>query len=272
MPGFARTHTQAVFASAALLFALAGCQGTQVYPNLQQHLISLRPGDLEAAGIAFITPSTVTGQEQEKQAVALTFADVMKRERQGLRVVTLAETLGAVNKAGLADDYRRMYDDYRDTGLLSREVLRQVEVPDGLAREEDLEDAGEVADDVAGRGEHERVAGVELAGDSQLDDAARQVADVALEEGVASDDLDLVPAAHEADRQQAGGGDQLDRSPDGQVADRVPIGLPRIDLLRRRPPVPAGERRRGVSGRCPGHRSTPRPARVRPGNAWRSWR
>jgi hypothetical protein len=131
MPGFACTHARAAFASAALLFVLAGCQGTQVYPNLQQQLISLRPGDLEASGIAFLTPSTVTGQEQEKQAVALTFADVLKRERQKLRVVTLAETLGAVNKAGLADDYKRMYDDYRDTGLLSQEVLRRVSMATG---------------------------------------------------------------------------------------------------------------------------------------------
>ena len=123
-------QAQLAFAS-ALFFALAGCQGTQVYPNLQQQLISLRPGDLEASGIAFLTPATVTGQEQEKQAVALTFADVMKRERKKLRVVTLAETLGAVNKAGLADDYKRMYDDYRDTGLLSREVLRRVSAATG---------------------------------------------------------------------------------------------------------------------------------------------
>jgi hypothetical protein len=118
--------------SSALLFALAGCHGTQVYPNLQQHLISLRPGDLEAAGIAFLTPSTVTGQEQEKQAVALTFADVMRRERQGLRVVTLAETLGAVNKTGLADEYKRMYDDYRDTGLLSSVILKRVSAATGV--------------------------------------------------------------------------------------------------------------------------------------------
>ena len=120
-----------VFASAALIVGLAACGGTQIYPNLQEHLVSLRPGDLEAAGIAFITPSTVTGQEQEKQAVALTFADVMKRERQGLRVVTLAETLSAINKAGLADDYRRMYDDYRDTGLLKQDTLRRVSAATG---------------------------------------------------------------------------------------------------------------------------------------------
>lgn len=93
---------------------------------MEDHSISLRPGDLEKSGLAFLTPSTVTGQEQEKQAVAFTFADIIKRERQSLRVVTLAETLGAVNKAGLADSYRRMYDDYRDTGLLSGEILRRV--------------------------------------------------------------------------------------------------------------------------------------------------
>jgi hypothetical protein len=111
-------------ALAALILALAGC--SQTYPTLQEHQIALKPGDLAAFGMAFLTPSTVTGQEQEKQAVAFVFADIIKREKQGLRVVTLAETLGAINKAGLADDYKRMYDDYRDTGLLSREVLRRV--------------------------------------------------------------------------------------------------------------------------------------------------
>jgi hypothetical protein len=40
--------------------------------------------------------------------------------------VTLAETLGAINKAGLADDYKRMYDEYRDTGLLTWDVLKRI--------------------------------------------------------------------------------------------------------------------------------------------------
>ena len=113
-------------ALAVLGLALAGCYGTQIYPTLQEQRISLSPGDLEAGGVAFITPSTVTGQEQETQAVALVFADVLKRERPGLRVVTLAETLGAVNRAGLADAYKHMYNDYRDTGLFSGKLLRQV--------------------------------------------------------------------------------------------------------------------------------------------------
>ena len=109
----------------ALLLALGGC-GTHYFPRQQEQIVSLRPGDLEASGIAFITPSTVTGQEQEKQSIALIVANVLKGERPKLRVITLAETLGAVNQAGLTDAYKRIYDDYRDTGLFSGEVLKRV--------------------------------------------------------------------------------------------------------------------------------------------------
>lgn len=113
-------------ALAACCLALAGCAGTQIFPSLQEQGVSLAPGHLEAGGVAFITPSTVTGQEQETQAVALIFADVLKRERSSLRVLTLAETLGAVNRAGLVDAYKQLYNDYRDTGLFSGEILRKL--------------------------------------------------------------------------------------------------------------------------------------------------
>jgi hypothetical protein len=106
---------------------LAGCSTLPIYySTVHDQVISLRERDLEASGIAFITPSTITGQEQEKEAVALTFTDVLKGLRPGLKVCTLAETLGAVNKAGLSDTYKRMYDDYRDTGLFPAEPLRRV--------------------------------------------------------------------------------------------------------------------------------------------------
>jgi hypothetical protein len=116
----------------ALLMAAAGCSLKPVhYPTLNEHPLSLRKGDLEAAGIAFVTPSTITGQEQEKQAVALTFTDVLAAQRPGVKVVTLAETLSAVNRAGMVDAYRRMYEDYRDTALLPADVLRRLAVSTG---------------------------------------------------------------------------------------------------------------------------------------------
>ena len=119
-----RLHSVGLAIAGALL--LAGCFSAQIYPTLQKREISLRPGDLEAHGIGFITPSAATGQEEERQAVALVFAEVMQQERKAVRVVPLAQTLGAINKAGLGDAYSRMYNDYRDTGLIKRDILQQV--------------------------------------------------------------------------------------------------------------------------------------------------
>lgn len=113
-------------AAALLAVLLSGCVGIQIHPTARERAISLRAGDLEAAGVAFITPSTATGQEEEKQAVALIFAEALKRERPGVKVVALSETLGAINRNGLADAYKRMYNDYRDTGLFERAILGQV--------------------------------------------------------------------------------------------------------------------------------------------------
>jgi hypothetical protein len=110
----------------ALPLLLAGCFASQIYPTLQARSISLQAGDLEAHGIAFITPSAATGQEEEKQAVALVFAETLREKRSKVRVVPLAETLGAVNRAGLSDAYSRMYLDYRDTGLLKKDILRKI--------------------------------------------------------------------------------------------------------------------------------------------------
>lgn len=117
---------------ALVALALSGCFGKQIVPTARERVISLRPGELEKFGVAFITPSTVTGQEEEKQAVALVFAEVLGAQRPKIRVVPLAEVLGAVNRNGLAVAYKRMYDDYRDTGLFSRDILKQVGTATGV--------------------------------------------------------------------------------------------------------------------------------------------
>lgn len=105
---------------------LGGCFTPQIYPTVKERNISLQAGDLEAHGIAFITPSAATGQEEEKQAIALVFAEALREQRPNVRVQALAQTLGAVNQAGLADAYKLMYHDYRDTGLFKAEILAQI--------------------------------------------------------------------------------------------------------------------------------------------------
>lgn len=124
MPGWRNAIAGAI--ALASLAGLGGCFTAQVYPTVQERVISLKPGQLESYGIAFITPSAATGQEEEKQVVAFIFADVLARRRERVRVVSLAESLNAINKAGLSDPYKRMYEDYRETGLLKRDVLEQL--------------------------------------------------------------------------------------------------------------------------------------------------
>jgi hypothetical protein len=121
-----RMRNRAVIVVLAIALLSAGCATVQVFPATQQQRITLAAGDLEKAGVAFITPSTVTGQEEEKQAVALIFAHVLRDERPGMHVVTLAEALSAINKAGLSDDYKRMYEEYRDTGLFKSAMLKRI--------------------------------------------------------------------------------------------------------------------------------------------------
>jgi hypothetical protein len=115
-----------VWLLAVAVLAATGCAGRQIHSTTEHRAFTLELGDLPIYGIAFITPSTVTGQEEERQAVALTFASVMARDLPGVRIVTLPETLSAVNRNGLADEYRTMYADYRDTGIFRRATLTKI--------------------------------------------------------------------------------------------------------------------------------------------------
>jgi hypothetical protein len=114
---------------ALLLALLPACTAfDQIVPTARIHSISLEKGALEKNGLAIITPSTVTGQEEDRQAVALIFTGVLQERRPALRVVPLADTLSEINRAGLADEYRLMFDEYRYTGIFKRETLKEIGV------------------------------------------------------------------------------------------------------------------------------------------------
>lgn len=107
-------------------FLFLGCTIPQTYSSIQHRALTLQPQDLERHGLAFITPSTVTGQEEERQAVALTFGDVLHKKRPDIPLMTLPQTLSAVNQSGYEEYYRQMYVDYRETGLFKLDSLRIV--------------------------------------------------------------------------------------------------------------------------------------------------
>jgi len=114
----------------ACVVLLAGCSSTsQMYSSqliAEPSSGSLKSGDLESFGIAFITPSTVTGQEEDKPALSLAFTKILEQQRPNTHIVPLTETLTSVNRAGLSESYRRMIYEFRGSGLLDPVALAQV--------------------------------------------------------------------------------------------------------------------------------------------------
>ena len=112
---------------ALLLPLLPGCRvANQRYSTPHTEGFGLVAGQLEAGGLAFLTPSSVTGQEEDRQPLALVFANVLAEQRKDIRIVGLPQTLSAVNRAGLTDAYKHMYQDYRDSGVFEPGLLRQI--------------------------------------------------------------------------------------------------------------------------------------------------
>ena len=116
-----------------LAMLLSACANQQLQSKTEQNIpttqvlvVDLRLEDLRAGGIAFITPSSITGQEEDKQALALAFTEVLLKMRPDLGVIALPQTLSAINSRGLTREYRQMFEDYRLTGIFDRETLQKV--------------------------------------------------------------------------------------------------------------------------------------------------
>ena len=125
-----------------LVFILLTSCGPQISSEISHNQITLSGIDLRNGGIAFVTPSTVTGQEEEKQAVAFVFASTLIEQRPDLRIIPLPNALSLINKAELADDYKEMYKEYRDTGIFSKDTLEKIAEASGVRYVAQLKLAG----------------------------------------------------------------------------------------------------------------------------------
>ena len=111
---------------AVLLVLNTGCARHQIHASVKFENIALTADDLESYGLGFITPSTVTGREQDIQSLAFIFARVLEEDRPQIHVIGLPETLSAINRSDLADEYKQMYIDYSDTGIFKQPSLKKV--------------------------------------------------------------------------------------------------------------------------------------------------
>ncbi|PLY16616.1 MAG: hypothetical protein C0631_03195 [Sedimenticola sp.] len=112
--------------SAIFLGGLSACSTTQIYSNTQHQKLDLDNGLLTSQGIAFLTPSTITGQEEDKQIIAFVFTETLAEQRPDIPYLSLPQTLSAINDAGLADEYRNILLDYRATGIFDKKTLAKI--------------------------------------------------------------------------------------------------------------------------------------------------
>ena len=127
MPQFARCQPL-LFATFLLgiTLSISACIAPQTKATTQVTSFNLTKQNLQAGGLALITSSTVTGQEEDKQAVAMAFSEILASTRPQLKVVPLAETLGAINGADRTSAYKHMLEDYRITGIFEQKILEKI--------------------------------------------------------------------------------------------------------------------------------------------------
>jgi len=106
-------------------FSITGCS-TQFKASIEHNVHILQKDDLKQQGLTFITPTTITGMEEDKQYLALTFSHALKKARPELKITDLSKTLGMINQANLADDYTKMYKGYRDIGIFDKTTLQKI--------------------------------------------------------------------------------------------------------------------------------------------------
>ena len=112
-----------------LLFIVAtnGCTFIdQVDYEAEHSNISLGPDDLARDGIGFLTPSAATGREADKQALAMSFSQKLQEMYPDTMVLALPNVLGAMNAADLDVEYKQMYRDYLETGILEGSILKRI--------------------------------------------------------------------------------------------------------------------------------------------------
>jgi hypothetical protein len=129
------THFHARAAAFALtlcgVLLLAGCGGRLIdaAAGAMSNADAAIDGAVTSFGaerLAILTPTAAFGQEENRQSLALAFSEQLARLRPDIQAMPLAQTLSAINAAGLAGTYDQMYGAYRGSGVFDRKALGQV--------------------------------------------------------------------------------------------------------------------------------------------------
>lgn len=106
---------------------LCGCAVTnQMHSEMNYGGVTANPVALDQYGIGVLTPGAPTGKESDKQALGDVLGESLTDLLPGAHVMQLPEMLSSINRSGLARPYAEMLDEYEHTGILERDVIRDV--------------------------------------------------------------------------------------------------------------------------------------------------
>jgi hypothetical protein len=73
-----------------------------------------------------LMPVATDEHDQDRQPLALLFAESLHKLRPDLATASLDSTLSAISTAGLASSYGQLYANYRNTGVFDGHTLEQI--------------------------------------------------------------------------------------------------------------------------------------------------
>ncbi len=107
-------------------FGLTGCGVTNQLHSELNYGAGSGAVAIDQSGIGVLTPAAPTGKESDKQTLGDSVGGALEAGLPGAHVVSLAQVLSSINKAGLAGSYATMLEDYDHTGILDRQGLRDI--------------------------------------------------------------------------------------------------------------------------------------------------
>ncbi len=126
-----RLRTILVLVLAALL--VAGCAKRRTETSMSSWEMykssSIAPDSFDGASVAVLSAVMILydpSQEIYREALSGLLYDALQRQKNGPRILPLNAVQSGINKAEIWDDYKTMITDYKETGVLRKDVLTKL--------------------------------------------------------------------------------------------------------------------------------------------------
>jgi len=125
-----RFHALFQCAVVSLLFFLSGCLGAFTQWGDEVSFMSEAPSfssaELQGEKVAILSAVVGFGLEGYSLQVSRTLSSALSSQKQTFDIIPIQMALSEINQHGLASEYTRMISEYRQSGILNKEILEKL--------------------------------------------------------------------------------------------------------------------------------------------------